>query len=166
MINCFFTFFKCCKDKRKTNEEEDINIVNSDTEIRKILTDYNIEDCNFKTFEEERLIQNEIKDQKKDNNTIITIENGDKRAVDIDSNKIKNEGIEIFKSLDGQNLLINNISKEESKSAINNSSLNIINIRDNILLNFIENDPDKILVTNNYIRDDERDHIIFVILKF
>ena len=92
MINCFFTFFKCCKDKRKTNEEEDINIVNSDTEIRKILTDYNIEDCNFKTFEEERLIQNEIKDQKKDNNTIITIENGDKRAVDIDSNKIKNEG--------------------------------------------------------------------------
>jgi hypothetical protein len=186
MIKGILYFFKCCKTKSKPNEEqdEDIRIVNNNTEIRKILNNYNIEESNFNTIEEEKLIEREIKNDKKDkkdNDTIISIENGDKRVVDIDANKIKDKdiefGIEIFKSYEVENKDINlyiNKSKEEAKLLINNSSsvsvsLNnnmnmcLINIRDNIVLEFTENDPNKILVPSNYIRDDEKDHIIFVL---
>jgi len=166
MIKGLLSFFKCCKSKPKPKEEEeDIEIINN-REIQKILTDYNIEDKNFNTIGDDRASRGEKREikgkiSKKNNDSIITIETGNKMAVDEDSNRYKNEEIENLKSY--QNEV--NRSIEEAKLSYNNTSLIPDKSRNQTVLEIKEIDPNKILVPEKYIRDDEKEHIIFVIFN-
>jgi hypothetical protein len=155
MIKGILSFFKCCKSKPKPGNEDDIQVINS-SEIKNILREYEIKESNFYTIEEDSIIKCEKRDiknknSKKNNDSIIIIESGNKSAVDQNANRYNNEEFENLKSYEKDLELYN--------KSIDGDNLKSYN---SVLNDKSDKDFNKVLVPDNYIRNDEKEHIIFV----
>ena len=131
MIKGILSFFKCCKSRPKPLQDEgedDIKIINN-SEINKILREYDIKESNFYSIEEDKIKRTEksyikYKTSKNNNDSIITIESGNKIAVDVNVNRFKNEKFENFNSY--QKVLEDNRSFEVAKLKYDNNSNSIL----------------------------------------
>jgi len=169
MLKNILSFLKCCKSKqRQLSEEIDIQII-CEKEIKKILCEYKIEDRDFDTFSTEKTstqssnIYNDI--NKNDKNSYKSISNLNTELI----GEIKEH-----KVTDSINFITNN---EKNNSKIkNNHSIDknlddykekLINSEEQILINNnptieIKIDIDEIIVSDNLIREEEKNLIKFV----
>jgi len=170
MIKSILNFLKCCKAKQKQQQKEemDIQIVGSNKEIKKILSEYRIEDRDFNTFTSERgsVKTNNSKNEKLNNENSLDFRANQIRVeTDIieeaKENKINQKK---YKETD----LINIIETEMKNK--NDYKNQVLKTEEQNLCQYLltDGDPcedDFIIVPEHLIREDEKKFIKYVILN-
>ncbi len=172
MIKNILNLLKCCYSKKKQQLEElDIKIINN-MEIKKILTEYKIEDRDFNTFYSEITSfktansknENYVKEYSSDTDRVLDtniIEESKENKINfIRTNSIKSR-LELNCDIDKDSNTIKNI---ENKNQIPKAE-------EQYLYQYQEaskedSDLDQVIVSIDLIRDDEKDFIRYVLINF
>lgn len=171
MIKNILNFLKCCKSKQKQQKEEiDIQIVGN-KDIKKILSEYRIEDRDFNTFTSERSsIQTSNTKNEKFNSENSKDSNPNQLRLDTEiieeskenrfSDKVYKETDLIKKNNDNLNFVENEF---KNKNDYNNQ---ILKSEEQILCELSQTNEDSqddiVIITDKLIREDEKDFIKFV----